>query len=151
MGRRSDTVKPVKPGKQSRQLRSHDLDAIKELPEQGHSDALNERETFLTALFDGLLGGIEVRSFRDRQPRQTFCGGIREALSAIERDADDHMNVFVGVATRGDKRDDKGKRFGGKSNPAASQDILDLRRCSCNALKVLGIFEPSQPPASVCR
>ena len=34
---------------------------------------------------------------------------------------------------------------------AASQNILDLRRCSCNTLKVEGISEPPHPPASVCR
>jgi hypothetical protein len=32
-------------------------------------------------------------------------------------------------------------------NRAAFQDILDLRRCNCNALKAQGISGPLHPPA----
>jgi hypothetical protein len=35
--------------------------------------------------------------------------------------------------------------------PAASQNILDLRRCNYNALKGEGIPEPSHPLSGVCR
>jgi len=34
---------------------------------------------------------------------------------------------------------------------AASHDILDSKRCSCNALKIQGISEPPHPPASISR
>ena len=35
--------------------------------------------------------------------------------------------------------------------PAASQNILDLRRCNCNTRKTRGISEPSHPLSGVCR
>jgi len=36
-------------------------------------------------------------------------------------------------------------------NRAASHNILDSKRCSCNALKARGISGPPRPSACVCR
>ena len=80
-------------------------------------NAVEHRKVFLQALFEGLPGLIEVRSINGAGiPRPTFHTSIEGALKAIDQDVRDGMNVYVGVATRGEKRGENGKRSGGKDN-----------------------------------
>ena len=88
---------------------------------------LEQREQFLTTLFEDLPGAIEVRSISSQEHpgprRQTFCDGIPRAMEAIAKDAAAGYNVYVGIATRGVKLNEHGRRSGGKDNLVACRAL----------------------------
>jgi hypothetical protein len=82
-------------------------------------------------------------------PLRQAEGFLRSVLSlmALDLEAPDHTTV-----SRRSQQVDVGLRLAAtKSRPAASHDILDLRRCNCNTLKKQGISGPPHPPACIGR
>jgi len=85
--------------------------------------------TVWIALTDGELANWDAPRLKNRKP------GRQRKYSDHAIDTAVTLSMVLGLASR----------------PAASYDILDLRRCNCNALQVQAIFSPPHPLACLCR
>jgi hypothetical protein len=91
-----------------------------------------------------MAGRSDGADVLDRASILHICLLAKSMLDIIRRLADESP---AAVERNARKRRDGIER----DDPAASQDMLDLRRCNCNALNAQGMPEPPHPPASVRR